>query len=244
MALGSRPVPQDFGRPPVDRANNGQGDETPRTLVLGILKEAGDAGLTVKELRYELNSRLTGHRGQGTHVSRRTVQRWLKAWTSVGLVGSHSSRPSTQRGRPEPLFVVLSSICEGNPVVNTGENAEIAVPASDRINDRGLALNTPEAECVVNSELAEHETHATEERHAVLGKESTKSPLSPSGEQIPRINDTSDAREAVSLIHEAETLSSAGVSEIGPGINDTRAQVKRARPPRFTEGDWDAVRWG
>ena len=77
--------------PTVTRENQGQGDETPRTLVLGILK-AAEAPMTAKDIRYALNARLAEHRGPGVLVSEKTVKSM-----AAGAVGG--GRPRGGVGR-------------------------------------------------------------------------------------------------------------------------------------------------
>ncbi|QPN63687.1 bifunctional DNA primase/polymerase [Synechococcus sp. CBW1004] len=229
--------------PTVKRDNRGQGDETPRTLVLGILKEASGP-LTVKELRYELNSRLSGRRGQGAHVSARTVQRWLKAWVGAGLVVSPGSQTSVGKGRPEPLFEVASSIYEANSVVKSVENLEIPVPEGDLINDTGLSLNAPEEGCVVKSAQISPETGGT--RTVSLPTENGVTQVAsptPSGEG-PAINDTSDTTEGVSLNTMPENRSRTGVSSDQARISDIPAQVKEKPVLRYELDNWGEVDWG
>jgi hypothetical protein len=230
--------------PTVKRANNGQGDETPRTLVLGILKDVGEAGMTVKELRYELNSRLTGHRGQGTHVSARTVQRWLKAWIASGLVVSHGTRSTGQRGRPEPLFAVCSPLYQEESVVNYGKTPETPVPESDSINDMDLALNPSDEGDVVKSAFLSAETTEIVRESTPLESEVTEGESMAGPNRELGIGDTTGAREPVSLNPEAETLDTASFSESAARFSDTGAQVKSPRTPRFAEGDWDSASWG
>lgn len=214
--------------PTVKRSNNGLGEETPRTLVLGILKEA-EEGLSIKDLRYELNGRLTGRRGEGSYVSARTVQRWVKTWVSAGLVVQMDARRTGQRkGRPEPLFRVLSPICEPKSVVKSGESPETPVPESDLINDTGLSLNAPEGGCVVKSEPVAAETDGTEAR------------LPESGSAF---NDKSDAKKPLSLNASPESLSSTGVSENESRFNDTEAQVKGNPALNFQLEEWDGSAW-
>ena len=229
--------------PTVKRENRGQGDETPRTLVLGILKEASGP-MTAKELRYELNSRLSGRRGQGTHVSARTVQRWLKTWVAAGLVVSPGSQASGGRGRPEPLFEVVSSIYEANVVVKSVENLEIPVPEGDPINDTGLSLNTPEAPCVVNSTDVAPETGETGSVSPEPVNGGTKVASQPSSGEGPEIDDTGNTPEDVSLNPTLDNQSRTGVSSDQTGISDTPAQVKEKPSLRFELEDWDPSVWG
>ena len=231
--------------PTVKRANNGQGDETPRTLVLGILKEAGDAGLTVKELRYELNSRLTGHRGQGTHVSRRTTERWLHQWVSAGLVEPVEVRPVGQKGgRPSMGYRVISPIYEGKNDQNPPDFPENDCAARDEVLVTGFDQNPPAGMDDQNLGRVSPETDGTEVCSEADAKGVTNSrPVPASGAPQPVLV-TEAEKTGVTKTSSPETLSSTGIPENDAEVLVTRAQVKRARPPRFTEGDWDAVRWG
>lgn len=207
--------------PTVKRDNNGQGDENPRTLVLGILKDT-DQGLTVKELRYELNSRLIGRRGDSTYVSARTVRRWVQTWVSSGLVVPTGMRQvGTKGGRPEQVFQVLPPICEPTDVQNPPEFTEIEDRDRDLVLDTGLSKTSPEVECVHNPGTV------------LSGTPETLS-------EAPEVLDTKGQKKGLSKTPSPETRSSTGVSENEPEVLDTQAQIYRTR---FDEGDWSSVDW-
>lgn len=229
--------------PTITRENRGLGDEKPRTVVLGILKETKSA-MTVKELRYELNSRLMGRRGGDTCVSARTVQRWVKVWVTAGLVEEAFVRQTgSKRGRPEPTYRVLPPICLAKDVVKYPDFFETPCAAMDPINDSLLSLNTEDGGFVVNSEPVSEETPETASRADSDGTTETREIASASSAGGSGINDINDTEEALSLNTSLETLSSTGVSEDGGRINDTEREVKEKPPSRWADDEWNAVDW-
>lgn len=231
--------------PTVKRANNGQGDETPRTLVLGILKEAGEAGLTVKELRYELNGRLTGRRGQGTHVSRRTAERWLHHWVATGLVETVEVRPAGQKGgRPSTGFRAVSPICLGKDDQNP--------------------LDLPENDCSAGEEVLVTQMTKTpqgDESDQNLGGVSsepgeTGAQLAGACEGVTLPSPDLDAggarpvlvieveKTGVTKTSPLETPSSTAIPEDEAEVLVTEPQVKEIWTPVFEVENWDAADWG
>ena len=176
----------------------------------------------MKELRYELNSRLIGRRGNGTYVSARTVRRWVQTWVSSGLVVPTGMRQvGTKGGRPEQVFQVLPPICEPTDVQNPPDFPEIEDRDRDLVLDTGLSITSPEAECVHNP-----------------GPVSDKTTETPP--EAPEVLDTKGQKKGLSKTPSPETRSSTGVSENEPEVLDTQAQIYRTR---FDEGDWSSVDW-
>ena len=230
--------------PTVTRENGGQGDETPRTLVLGILKEA-EAPMTVKEVRYELNSRLSGRRGPGTCVSQRTVERWLKHWEAAGLVEPTSVRqPGQGRGRPSTAFRVLSLICEAKSVVNSAFFSENASRTRDLICDRFNDTPHSEAPGVVNSEAVSPESDETQSEalEAPKGLTEIEAPQAPEAE--PGINDTPGEKTTMSQNPVPETRSSTGIPENETRICDTEPGIKGESPSEWSDPDWGPLNLG
>jgi len=231
--------------PTVKRENGGQGDETPRTLVLGVLRDA-ERPLTRKEIRFELNTRLAGRRGGETFVSDRSVHRWLQAWQAAGLVGAAAVRREGQgKGRSELAYEVLSPIYQANSDIKSSFFAENPSAAGDLKNDTGFGIKCPEGGGDIKSELVADGTVETEDDTGVPPEnEVTQVPLAAPLEDEAALNDTPPGQAPVSLNPEPETQSSAGFFENGAGFNDTEPQVKGDLPRKPDEGAWDDVRWG
>ena len=231
--------------PTVKRENGGQGDETPRTLVLGVLRDA-ERPLTRKELRFELNTRLAGRRGGETFVSDRSVHRWLQAWQAAGLVGAAAVRREGQgKGRSELAYEVLSPIYQANSDIKSSFFAESSSAAGDLKNDTGFGIKCPEGGGVIKSELVADGTVETEDDTGVPPENEVTQvlPAAPPEDEAA-LNDTPPGQSPVSFNPEPETQSSAGFFENGAGFNDTEPQVKGDLPRKPDEGTWDDVRWG
>jgi predicted type IV restriction endonuclease len=95
-----------------------------------------------------------------------------------------------------------------------------------------------------NPERVSPETDGTQELALECAKGVTKEQPDQAAEMARPVLVTEAEKRGVTKTSSPETLSSTGISENEAEVLVTRAQVKRARPPRFTEGDWDAVRWG
>lgn len=229
--------------PTVTRENNGQGDETPRTIVLGILKES-EAVMTAKELRYALNAKLAGHRGPGTMVSEKTVKRWLQRWVVAGLVEESKLRQvGTKGGRPCTGFSVKLSIYEPRSVQNIPSFFQ--TPSSTR----DLSFGHQIVETVQNppvSETSEGESvpddtvsHATSKTEQPVEKMWKNSP-----EEGLEVLDILDTEGGLSKTSEDETPSSTEISEIQPEVLDTVPGIKETLPFMQDYGDWDPNCWG
>lgn len=224
--------------PTVTRENGGNGDETPRTIVLGILKEA-EGPLTAKELRYQLNSRLAGRRGPGTIVSEKTVKRWAQRWVVAGLVEESKVRQAgTKGGRPCMGFSVKRSIYEPRSVQNLPSFFE--TPSSGRDlsfgHEDGKNVQNPEVSETSEGEVVQqgtvsNKTHATKQPVEKLGKNPP--------EEGPEVLDISDTEEGLSKTSEAETLSSTGVSENRSEVLDISSEVYRKPVSTQDYGDWE-----
>jgi hypothetical protein len=228
--------------PTVTRENGGNGDEQPRTIVLGILKEA-EAPMTAKELRYALNARLAGRRGPGTCVSEKTVKRWVQRWVVAGLVEESVVRQGGQKGgRPCTGFSVKGPITEPQNVQNPPLFFENGSRGRDLGFGQGSAENvqnlevskTPEVETVQADTVAD-ETHTTEPSVENLGKNYPQSG--------PEVLDISDTEEGLSKTSEAETLSSTGVSENGSEVLDTASEIYGTPLSTQDYGDWEDEGW-
>jgi hypothetical protein len=228
--------------PTVTRDNGGQGDETPRTLVLGILKEAEEP-MTAKDLRYALNARLSGRRGPGTCVSLRSVERWVRRWVVAGLVEEVVLRqPKQGKGRPAAGYRVKPPIYEGRSVVKTPVFFENRSGASDLICDRINDNPSPEADVslIPSSEASSDEPVADETRETSPPVENLGKTTPSEG---PRINDTEPAQRQLSQIPDSETLSSTTVSEEEVVINDTASGIKGTPLSTQYYGDWERDGW-
>lgn len=228
--------------PTVTRENSGQGDETPRTLVLGILKEAEEP-MTAKDLRYALNARLSGRRGAGTCVSEKTVKRWVQRWVVAGLVEEVKVRQTKQgRGRPCTGFSVKRPIYEPKNVQKPPLFFENGSRGRDLNFGQGSDENVQKSEMSKNPEVevVQADTVAAETRETELPVENLGKNPSQSG---PRISDISDTEEGVSKIPEPETLSSTAVSENAPVFSDTASGIKGTPLSTQDYGDWDPDGW-
>ena len=224
--------------PTVTRENGGNGDETPRTIVLGILKEAEEP-MTAKELRYALNARLAGRRGPGTIVSQRTVERWVQRWVVAGLVEGVEVRQAGRKGgKPATGFKVKTSIYEGRSVANLPSFFEIP----SRTSEEGLRqvcdnmapedeMSQTSASETVQPSTVSCETHKTE----LPVEDSVEKPLeAPLG-----VCDSLRHQLEVSQTSEAETLSSTGVSETALEVCDTASGIKGEPVSTQDYGDWE-----
>lgn len=224
--------------PTVTRENGGNGDETPRTIVLGILKEA-EGPLTAKELRYQLNSRLAGRRGPGTIVSEKTVKRWVQRWVVAGLVEESKVRQvGTKGGRPCMGFSVKRSVYEPRSVQNLpsffetpSSGRDLSFGHEDEKNVQNPEVSETSEGEVVQQGTVSAETHATEQPVEKLGKNPP--------EEGPEVLDISDTEEGLSKTSEAETLSSTGVSENRSEVLDISSEVYGKPVSTQDYGDWE-----
>jgi hypothetical protein len=225
--------------PTVTRENGGQGDETPRTLVLGILKEAKKP-MTAKELRYELNSRLAGRRAPGTIVSEKTVKRWAQRWVVAGLVEESTMRQAGgKKGHPWKAFSLKTPIYQAQDVRKCPEFFERPSAAGDLNYGHGLSVNTQLSVMSVNPE-GETEAVSSEMHETTQPVETSVENLP---EEAPGITDITDSQEGLSVNTSAETLSSTGVSENPPGFTDTSSGIKGDPGPTQDYGEWDEAPW-
>lgn len=229
--------------PTVTRENGGQGDETPRTIVLGILKEA-EAPMTAKELRYALNSRLAGRRGPGTIVSEKTVKRWAQRWVVAGLVEETRVRqPGQKGGRPLVGFSVKAPIYEGRSVQNPP--SFFGTPCAggdlgfgqgpDEIVQNPKMSKTSEVETVQQGTVSDA-THETELPVETFVENAAEMPL--------EVSDSFGHTEGLSKTSEAETLSSTAVSEKPPEVLDTASEIYGTPGSTQDYGDWEDTDWG
>ena len=101
---------------PTERCEDmGMGDPEPDTMVLRILKEAGQealfqgqaAGMTAKEVWERLVKEM---RGQGRPApSSKTVRRWITRWFNEGLVVEGKPRVEPSAKRPSKTFTTLET---------------------------------------------------------------------------------------------------------------------------------------
>jgi len=228
--------------PTVTRENNGQGDETPRTMVLGLLKEA-EAPMTAQELRCALNAKLAGRRGPGTIVSEKTVKRWVKRWVVAGLVEESAVRQAGSKGgRPRKVFSVKPLIYEPKNVqnlpsffVNPSDTRDLSFGQGSKKSVQNLGVSkTTEGDTAHQGTLGD-ETSATREAVEKLCKNPPESG--------PEVLDILDKLEGVSKTSEAETLSSTEVLENAPEVLDTSSGIKGDPPSTEDYTDWDPEGW-
>lgn len=126
--------------PAVEHSNRGQGPAKPPTVLLGVLGESAEP-LTVKELKYALDARLSGERGEGVTIHRTTVLRWLDRWVSRGLVEKGPVRPvGAEGGRPENTYRRVSN--PGGTNVRTEPPSFFVNPSSAGDKDECSDLHT------------------------------------------------------------------------------------------------------
>ncbi|MGA0848137.1 MAG: hypothetical protein ACO3PY_05985, partial [Pontimonas sp.] len=206
--------------------------------------EAEEA-MTIKEVRYELNSRLAGRRGPGTCVSQRTVERWMQQWVSAGLVEPCSVRPAGQKGgRPSTGFRVLSLKCLPPDVANLSFFTENGSRGRDEVCDRVCDTPPEEGSDVANLGAVADETPGTKEAFAEGGKEVTQEALGALGSKAPEVCDSSRQKEGVSQTPSLETRSSTGIPEKKSEVCDTERGIKRDLPVRWDEGEWGPLDLG
>ena len=209
--------------PTVARENNGLGDESPRTIVLGLLKEAQEP-MTGKDLRFALNERIQGRRPNEKLVSERTVQRWLAGWLTTGLVEVAGARQAGSKGgRPEPLYQCVSLLYEAEDVVNSSPFFQTPSAAKDSVNDTDLSLTS------VSSTPALYEEEVSDENRETPPPEDevTNDPPEEAETYNAGVSDTQATPEPVSLTPEDESQVGQGVSEITDRVNDTPTLIKR-----------------
>jgi hypothetical protein len=205
--------------PTVGRENNGLGDETPRTIVLGLLKEA-ETPMTVKDLRFALNARVQGQRPNEKLVTERTVQRWLAGWRTSALVEEVGvRRPGPGAGRPEPLYRCVTPIYEGQDVVNYPYFRETSSAARDLINDSPLSLIPVSPIQTPSPEDVSAQIHETQEGVTQVAPEEAQS-------HNAAVEEISAPLATVSLIPENETQGAQGVLDKTTAINDTPPLIK------------------
>lgn len=229
--------------PTVTRENQGQGDETPRTLVLGILKEA-EQPMTAKELRYALNAKLAGRRGPGNIVSEKTVKRWAQRWVVAGLVEESGVRQAGRKGgRPQKVFSVKTPICEPPSVQNLPSFFETPSAGSDLGFGQGSEKIVQNLEVSKTSEVetaqtdaVSPETHESKQPVENLGKNPPQSG--------PEVLDILDKSGGLSKTSEAETLSSTGILENEAEVLDNSSGIKGNPPSTQDYIEWDPDCWG
>lgn len=230
--------------PTVMRENGGTGDERPRTIVLGILKEA-QAPMTVKEIRYELNARLGGRRGEGNHVTKRTVERWVKHWSSVGLVEPVSVRPSGQRGgKPATAFQALSLSRENFCVANPFVFPENDCSATDEVCDSALSQTPLPTESDANPEAVSRETPETQIDPHEAGEGVTDSPLGTSESEAGEFASPGVSDTGMSQTSELEISCSAVSLEDEGEVCDIGSLSKDEHPPGGEDDLWAQLDFG
>ena len=233
--------------PTVKRGNRGQGDEQPRTIVLGVLRDA-EKPITAQELRYELNSRLSGRRGPGSMVTDRTVRRWLQHWVSTGLVVSTRSQVTGQKGRPAPLFEMASLKTVANECPKIPLFAENPCDDSKhfwtQVSACPLVVRRPtsgEGDLTPESGETEVRSAPEDDRLTQIGSEGGPSEEAPSerthGQQP-------DSTPLVSENKIPETLAGERVSENDPGFSDISAtRLGEGASDASSEVEWDPDDW-
>jgi hypothetical protein len=216
--------------PTVAREDNGLGDETPRTIVLDLLKQA-EVPLSVKDLRYALNARLEGQRALGKLVSERTVRRWVTAWKTAGLVEDAGTRQAGPKGgKPEPLFQCVALKYLGQDVRNLPDFFQTPSAGREVVTDTVLAI-TPEADLSETPEAHESvvspETLETQE----LPEDGvTEVEVSGPEPEASVVTDTGVPQGGVSVTSEDETQSEQAISGNEVSVTDTRGVIFRDPP--------------
>lgn len=230
--------------PTVMRENGGTGDERPRTIVLGILKEA-QAPMTVKEIRYELNARLGGRRGQGSHVSESTAKRWIRHWVAVGLVEASSVRPAGQKGgRPAPAYRALSlsrdKFFDRNPLFSPENDCA----ARDEVSVTGLTETPLSSGDDQNSEAVSPETPETRIDPPEVGEGVTDSPSGVSALGGGEFWSPGVSVNPVTETSESETNCSAGSPEVEGEVSVNRSLLKDEPPSEGEDDLWAQLDFG
>ncbi|MCT0224709.1 hypothetical protein [Synechococcus sp. CS-1328] len=220
--------------PTVQRSNRGLGDETPRTLVLGMLKDS-EEGMTVKEVKVQLDATLSGRQG-AKPIAIQVARRMVKYWVTAGLVEEVGVRQPGERGGPgEMVFNTPPPYYETNTVPNPPpffESHSTAVDPEDEVRNTPEFLtpsvpNSDHNDTVVSRGDRETQRSGSPEDGGLT--ETAEVPETPSGEGV---RDTPCAEKEVSLTSEDETLSSTGVSETTEGVRDTGPLVKGTLTPK------------
>lgn len=147
--------------PTVQREDGGLGDEKPSTIVLGMLR-GSEEPLTLKELRFTLNERLSGS-GRDT-VGRTTVFRWVQRWMASGLVEEAGVRQAGEGGG-KPAMAYRARVSSYEPPAATnppsffesasaGRDPEIEV-CSTHLEQTPLETNSEHNGSVVSGETSE-----------------------------------------------------------------------------------------
>jgi hypothetical protein len=226
--------------PTVTRENGGNGDEQPRTIVLGLLKEA-EVPMTAKELRYALNARLAGRRGPGTCVSEKTVKRWVQRWVVAGLVEESVVRqPEGKKGHPWTAFSLKTPIYQAQDVRKCPEFFQGPSAARDLNYGHALSVNAEEGGLSVNAEgvigTVSGETDETRLPVESVVEKPTEEP--------PTFTDKTDTQGGLSVNAAAETHSSTEIPEDAPAFTDTLSEIYGTPLSTQDYGDWDDTGWG
>jgi hypothetical protein len=147
--------------PAVEHTNRGQGAAKPATVLLGVLGESAEP-MTVKELKYALDARLSGERGEGVCVACKTVQRWVDRWVSRGLVVKAGMRQTGgDGGRPAATFSRVSNPGEGDLCPKPPVFFENPCSAREEVLDTEMSKTHPEDEVSKTPESGLTETNET-----------------------------------------------------------------------------------
>ena len=239
--------------PTVQRSNRGLGDETPRTLVLGMLRDS-EEGMTVKEVKFQLDATLSGRQG-AKPIAMKVVRRWVEYWVTAGLVEEVGLRQAGERGGPRAaVFNTPPPYYETNSVPNPPpffESHSTAVDPEDGVKDTPMSLTSDVPNSDHNDAVVSTENHETQHSSSPEDEELTETAEVPETPSEGGVRDTSCAEKEVSLTPEAETLSSTGISETTEGVRDTGSLVKEslaqentyASLPSWLEDDDDQDWW-
>ncbi len=216
--------------PTVSREDHGLGDETPRTIVLGLLKEAEEP-MSVKDLRYALNARVRGQRAGDGLVSARTVRRWVDGWRTAGLVEEVGTRrPGPGAGRPEPIYKCATSIYGGKDVRNTPDFFQTSSAGREVITDRGVTVIPVATMEPLSPEHVSDETSESKVELSSPEDEVTYEALKPASGGSLGIMVIEADPEGVSVIPSEEIEVGEGISENQAGITDTLRHIEREAP--------------
>lgn len=149
--------------PAVEHYRGGQGPAKPATVLLAVLGEASEPQ-TLKELKYALDARLTGERGEGVTVSARTVSRWLESWIAKGLVEKGEMRQTgAAGGRPEDTYRRISNPGGTDGCQKPPSFFQTLSAAREEVFDTPLSKTSPEDAVSKTSEGRLAETPETAE---------------------------------------------------------------------------------
>jgi hypothetical protein len=231
--------------PTVQRSNRGLGDETPRTLVLGFLRDS-EEGMTMKELKFQLDAALSGRQG-AKPLNRTTVERWVKGWKASGLVEEVGVRQPGERGGPgEKVFKTAPPYYETNLAHNPPpffESHSTAVDPEDGVMGTHLHITPDAHNSNHNDTVVSAENRETQHGSSPEDGELTETAEAPETPSEGGVMCNPSAETTMHITPENETLSSTGISENTEGVMCNGSLVKESLAQENTPArlpDW----WG